>query len=145
MGSPSTAHFGDSVNQTEAQCVIFDWMRRNALAALAVSLLVLSGCSSSPQTGTVTGVFQTVGGAPGFGPHRLPGIVVFTDADGARTSVTVRPDGVLSVRLPPGTYRAVGHSPRVHSGLQELTCNALRPVVVTAGHTVKVTVDCQLI
>lgn len=114
------------------------------LALLAVSVFLLTNCSSSGGTGTVTGTFETSGGPPGYHPHRLPGEVVFTNSEGDHVSVRVGVSGALVVQLPAGTYSAVGHSPRVHSGLREMTCNALRPVTVRTGHTQKVTVACQL-
>ncbi len=67
-----------------------------ALAILGLALFVLSGCGSSPGTGTVNGVFETLGGAPGYGPHRIPGTVVFTNGQSARISVTVTAKGTLS-------------------------------------------------
>ena len=119
-------------------------MRRFAIAALAVGLLVLSGCSSSPQTGSVTGVFETAGGAPGYGPHPLPGTVVFNSPQGTHASVRVGADGTFSATLPVGTYTAVGHSPRVISSGREMTCDALKAVIVSATKTERIVVDCQL-
>jgi hypothetical protein len=122
--------------------------KRNAerwlLALLAVGAIALSSCSSSGRTGTVSGIFETSGGAPGYRPHRLPGTVVFSDAKGDHVSVRVGAAGALVVRLPPGTYTAVGHSPMVHSGSDEMACDALKPLVVRADHTQTVTVVCQL-
>jgi hypothetical protein len=106
------------------------------------SMVLLGACSSTPSTGTVEGHLQAVGGlAPG--PRPLPGTVEFTGADGARTSVSVAADGTFHVDLTPGTYTAVGHSPRVHSDGLEMACDALRPVVVKSGITVTTAVDCQ--
>jgi hypothetical protein len=119
-------------------------MRRIALAALAVGLVVLSGCSSSAPTGSVTGLFETAGGAPGYGPHPLPGTVVFSSPRGTQVSVGVGADGSFSAHLRVATYTAVGHSPRVISDGHEMTCRASRPVAVSSGRTVRVTVECQL-
>ena len=114
------------------------------LALLAVGVFALSSCSSSGGTGTVNGIFETSGGAPGYQPHRLPGNVVFSDSKGDHVSVRVGASGVLVVHLPAGKYTAVGHSPMVHSDSREMACNGLRPVVVRVGQTQSVTVACQL-
>jgi hypothetical protein len=114
------------------------------LASLVVGVVLLTGCSSPGGTGTVTGIFETSGGPGGYQPHRLPGSVVFTNSEGERVAVRVGTSGALVVKLPGGTYSAVGHSPMVHSGSGEMTCHALKPVKVTVGHTQKVTVACQL-
>lgn len=119
-------------------------MRRTAVGALAVGLLVFGGCSSSQQTGLVTGVFKTAGGAPGYGPHPLPGTFVFSNPQGPHTSVRVCVDGAFSVTLPVGTYTAVGNSPRVMSSDREVTCDALKPVTVRATQTEQIEVECQL-
>lgn len=119
-------------------------MRRSALAALAVGLLALASCSSSPQTGSVTGVFKTVGGAPGYGTHPLPGTVVFSNPQGTHVSVRVDADGTFSATLPVGTYTAVGDSPRVMSNGREMVCDALKPVIVSANKTEQIAVECQL-
>ena len=126
------------------RCVILEKMRRSAFAALAVGLVVLGGCSAPPQTGTVRGVFKTAGGAPGYGPHPLAGTVLFSSPRRTQTSVHVGADGSFSLNLPVATYKAVGHSPRVISDGHEMTCSALRPVVVSAGLTVTVMVECLL-
>jgi len=41
----------------------------------------------TPLKGEVHGVFEAAGGAPGYGPHRLPGVVVFSDGKGTDVSV----------------------------------------------------------
>ncbi len=113
-------------------------------ALLAVGVFALSSCSSPGGTGTVTGIFETSGGPPGYRPHRLPGEVVFSDSKGDHVSVRVGASGTVVAHLPAGTYTAVGHSPLVHSGSSEMDCNAFAPVVVRAGRTEGVTVACQL-
>jgi uridine phosphorylase len=74
----------------------------------------------------------------------VPGNVVFSDAAGDHVSVRVGASGALVVHLPAGIYTAVGHSPLVHSGSNEMACNTLKPTVVRAGRTERVTVACQL-
>ena len=119
-------------------------VERWPLVLLAVGVVALSSCSSPAGSGTVTGIFETSGGPPGYQPHRLPGYVVFSDAKGAHVSVRVGASGAVVVHLPAGTYTAVGHSPMVHSGSGEMACDALKHVVVRAGHMQRVTVVCQL-
>lgn len=119
-------------------------MKRWSLTLLVIGVVALSSCSSSGGTGTVTGVFETSGGPVGYRPHRLPGKVVFEDSKGDQVSVRVGISGSLAVQLPAGTYTAVGHSPLVHSGPDEMACDALKPVVVRTGHTRRVTIACQL-
>ncbi len=72
-------------------------MRRGALVLLGSALCILSSCSSPPSTGTVHGVFETIGGPAGHGPHLLPGRVVFSDGNGANVSVKVGARGTFSV------------------------------------------------
>ena len=119
-------------------------VERWPLALLVVGVFALSSCSSSGGTGTVNGIFETSGGAPGAQPHRLPGKVVFSDSKGDHVSVRVGASGALVVHLPAGTYTAVGHSPMVHSDSSEMACNGLMPVVVRVGQTQSVTVACLL-
>jgi hypothetical protein len=139
----------DRTNQMGLMCVIVIvlWKRRVErwpLVLLALGVVALSSCSSSGGSGTVTGIFETSGGPPGYQPHRLPGNVVFRDEKGDHVSVRVGESGDVVVHLPAGTYTAVGHSPMIHSGSGEMACDALHPVVVWAGHTQRVTVACQL-
>jgi hypothetical protein len=120
-------------------------MRRAALVILGLSVFVLCSCSSPPsRTGTVEGVFQTIGGPAGHGPQRLPGTVVFTDKRGGHTSVKVAASGKFSVALAPGTYVALGHSPQVRSDDQDMDCYSPKPVVVQNGSSVSTTVACQI-
>jgi hypothetical protein len=119
-------------------------VERWPLALLVVGAIALSSCSSPSGTGTVNGIFETSGGAPGSHPHRLSGKVVFSDSKGDHMSVRVGDSGALVIHLPAGTYTAVGHSPMVLTDSSEMACNALKPVVVRTGQTQRVTVACQL-
>jgi hypothetical protein len=118
---------------------------RAALVILGLSVFGLCSCSSPPSgTGTVEGVFETIGGLAGHGPHRLPGTTVFTTKGGGRTSVKVANSGKFLVALAPGTYVALGHSSQVRSDGQEMDCYSLKPVVIQNEHSVSVTVACQI-
>ena len=54
------------------------------------------------------------------------------------------PSGVLLVQLPAHVPKRWDISPMVHSGPSEMACHALKPVVVTAGRSQRVTVRFQL-
>lgn len=59
-------------------------------------LLALSECTSKPSTGTVDGVFETLGGLATAGHHDLPGTVVFTNGQRSHSSVKVGANGASS-------------------------------------------------
>jgi hypothetical protein len=106
------------------------------IAAAAVSMLVLAGCSghSGPRQ-TVTGLLIRVGGpvTPDHPQNRLPlpGTVVARNAAGGTFTATTGTDGRFQLSLPPGTYRLTGHSPQVIVNNRQESCVALRPAHVT--------------
>lgn len=128
-GRPS----GSPVRRDDGQQCRLSDMRRFGLIVLAS--VVLGACSSIPNTGTVEGHFQVVGGPCCGEPRPLPGKIEFIASNGARTIVKVAADGVFQIHLAPGTYTAVGHSPRVHSDGFEMACDALKPVIVRTGRS----------
>jgi len=62
-------------------------------------LLAVSECTSKPSTGTVDGVFETLGGLATAGHHDLPGTVVFTNGQRSHSSVKVGANGAFSIDL----------------------------------------------
>ena len=120
-------------------------IRRGGLAALVVAALTLatagpSSASDHPRTGTISGVFETLGGPPNASPHPLPGIVKLTSATGRHIRFVTGKNGLIKGHLAPGTYEASGHSPEAN-----LTdCASESPVVVRAGHRTRFTVACDI-
>ncbi len=90
---------------------------RQKIAICCLSLMVaifFSACSSSQQSGMVTGVFESVGGPPGANPSLDSGTVYFK---GPLSTYSVHElDGQFDYRLPTGTYRVSGRSPQFDSG-----------------------------
>jgi hypothetical protein len=113
--------------------------------------------------GTVTGRLEREGGPispkhlrPAIVP--LPGSVIFTRNGKRAAHVHVGDSGTFSVRLPAGTYYAVGRSPKIvqvsngavigasgqliSGSERQAVCSAPSRVVVTPRHTVSVVVAC---
>jgi hypothetical protein len=151
-------------------------VRRQLLAPVAIAALALAAgaCSATSQgtghprdqhsgasaqsQGTVTGKLEMEGGPvsprkllPRVRLRPIPGSVRFT-LDGRQVAlVRVGLSGRFSVRLPPGTYDAVGRSPKVEeardgtaggAGGQQIACSQPARVVVAPRHTVSVVVAC---
>ena len=94
--------------------------------------------------GLVFGFFLMVGGpAPGVSV-RLPGRVIATTTTGRRFTVAVKYRCRFQFRLPPGTYRLTGYSPRVRSNNAEMRCVASHPVHVRAGQSTRRNVYCSV-
>jgi hypothetical protein len=72
------------------------------------------------------------------------GTALLFDDHGKHVLVRVGPTGIFKVSLPPGNYLAIGHSPMVHVGTREMTCNALAPIVVHPRRPATVAVACQI-
>jgi hypothetical protein len=82
--------------------------------------------------GQVTGrLLSQGGGLPGQRP--MAGIVAFTAAGHAPTTVQVPKSGVFSVQLPPGRYSVSGTCARPHT------------VTVTAHQTTHIDIICTLV
>jgi len=92
----------------------------------------------------VIGFFLMVGGAPPGVRVRLPGRVIATSTTGQRFTVTVDAIGRFQFRLPPGTYRLTGYSPRVRVDHGEMRCVAMRPVHVRVGQSTRRDVYCSV-
>jgi hypothetical protein len=91
-------------------------------------------------TGRISGRLLAVGGPAGSSPRPLSGEVRWTK--GPHGAIAVGPDGRFRVRVQPGRYRLVGHSPSYLSGRGG--CQPLRPfVTVTAHRITHVDVLCQ--
>ena len=94
-----------------------------------------------PATGTVSGTLQEYGISPTpIGP--LPGIVTLTSNTGLKYTVRSSGGGMLTVRVPTGTYTAVGYSPLVLSEGTQLRCQTSGPFVVNRAATTQVVVIC---
>lgn len=130
-----------------------------ALALLVVPLL--TGCSShdnqsSPATTSmpqlqhtvdgigsrveVSGRLQTAGGPAGAQVMHWPGTIRARGP--VHQTVQTDADGRFHLRLPPGRYRVIGHSPQYEDG--RYPCRAAGTLVVTKGVPVRVDVVCQL-
>jgi hypothetical protein len=107
----------------------------------------LAGCAArataAAAPGVVEGQLIRVGGpAPGAAVP-LPGQVVAIDSTDARHTVDVGNDGQFRLSLPAGTYRLIGYSPLIQSGLAQ--CSAAGPVHVVTGRTLQhVAVICSV-
>ena len=76
------------------------------------------GRGQPSATGTVVGRFVREGGPIRLGGKqpltvRLPGTVQFVSPHGRRVSVVTGKSGTFSLKLPPGTYRVAGRTPRL--------------------------------
>jgi hypothetical protein len=122
-------------------------MYQKLLAVVSVlCLLVLaSGCvvQTSPP-GTVSGLLETNGGPANTVKRLLPGTVAFTSSSANSRSQEVAANGVIRIRLAPGTWTATGHRPLVKSGSREVTCHGTTPVVVHSGRTTHANVICEV-
>jgi hypothetical protein len=124
-------------------------MRRTlcATVTLLAAGSMLAGCAAgatrTAALGSVEGQFIRVGGpAPGAAVP-LPGQVVAVDSTGARLAVGVGNNGRFRLSLPAGTYRLIGYSPLIQSGVAR--CNAARPVRVASGRATRhVAVICSI-
>ena len=96
------------------------------------------------HAGVVTGRLMLDAGVAASGYHALPGTVRFVGQHGAGRVVNVANDGQFTVRLPAGTYRAIGSSPQFLIGRPtDMPCNGRSPVVVRARGTSTVIVVCE--
>jgi hypothetical protein len=110
---------------------------------MVLAVAATGQASAAPRhrgpTGTVSGVFREVGGpAPGIS-RPLPGVVVLTSTTDRHVSFNAGKRGMVSGRLPVGTYTATGQSPDM-----PMTCTGLSPVVVRAGHHTHFAVRCDV-
>jgi hypothetical protein len=111
-----------------------------ALAALCAGVS-FTGCSSSPEEGTLDGTLQAVGGQTGTAPQLLSGSVTFHGSDGNIATIDLPHNGRFSAHLPVGRYTVAGRSPQFEGGTG--ACQATGPVTVTNDNTSRVEVDCQ--
>jgi hypothetical protein len=120
---------------------------RNALAVCAVGFLglaglVLCGCSSGSQTGTVEGRFLMVGGpVPGFSIP-VAGTVTVTASDGHRTVLHVARNTRFKTTVAAGNVSVVGRSRYFDGGRDD--CQPDHRVVVKAGSAIHADVLCQM-
>ena len=110
-------------------------------SALAVALLIVSGCTQAPPgNGTLKGTFTTEGGALGLdgtqpSPHPLDGAITATRGTTVVASARAI-DGSFTLTLPPGTYTITGVAPSEHGTACTTTSK------VTSGTTSSVEVVC---
>lgn len=119
-----------------------------AVVALAAALTGCSEFSGSTPTktttapyGTVRGVLQASGGPRGF-VSPLPGMIELTSATGKKYTVHVGNDGMLTVRVPAGSYTVIGASPKYDDN--GYLCRSYpSPVHVLADRVTQVHPTCQ--
>jgi hypothetical protein len=95
-----------------------------------------------PLTGTISGIFQEVGGPAPGNPRPLAGVVDLTNTTGKHVFFKTGKDGSVTGRIAAGTYMATGRSPKVESN--GLVCESRVPVVIHAGHRAHFTVACDV-
>jgi hypothetical protein len=104
------------------------------------------GALAQQQTGTVTGVFQRVGGpAPGAAAP-LKG-TISVQLPGRMFPQVVRVDvhhGRFRTTVPIGRYRVIGFTPSIRINGHATNCRAAHLVTVFANETSQVTVTCQI-
>lgn len=126
--------------------------RAGAAAAACVAMLLVSGCASSSDRGTLHGYLYAAGGPASTAsptPRALVGTVVAAGPGGTDTAA-VGSDGRFSLSLPPGTYRLTGYSPELTRAVAgsspsriEVPCEPTTPeVTVTAGQQTTVNIYC---
>jgi len=128
------------------QCT--SWIFLDASTGLMIDGVMPGECGCKApglgRHGLVIGFFLMVGGpSPGVGV-RLPGRVIATSTAGRRFTVAVKYRGRFQLRLPPGTYRLTGYSPRVRVNHAEMRCVAARPVRLRAGQSKRRNVFCSV-
>ena len=115
---------------------------RRVGVALALAGLVLTGCSSGSQTGTVEGRFLMVGGPmPGYSIP-VAGRVTVTSTDGHRTVLRVERNTRFETTVTAGKVSLVGRSPYFDGG--RVDCRPDHRVVVKAHATIHADVLCQM-
>jgi hypothetical protein len=121
---------------------------------ITLTTIALTGCSPSnlasqdgppPASagqgdGVVRGVLLLVGGPAPGSPRATSGTITLRGSSEYR--VQAMGGGHFMVRAEPGTYEVTGTSPDYGSGTY--LCRATRSVVVTAGETTRVAVNCQM-
>jgi hypothetical protein len=128
-------------------------MSSACVVALALAGVVTAGSSSAsghPRTGTITGVFEEVGGPatlPQFqrhrdSPHPLSGVVVLTSSTGRHISFQTDQHGAVRGHVAPGVYAAIGRTSG--TSFTEMACPSATPVVVRAGHHTHFTAECHV-
>ena len=142
-----TESFPSSRSDSHVEMTLGIGMYQKLLAVLSVVCLLAlaSGCvlQTSPP-GTVSGLLETNGGPANTATRLLPGTVVFTSSSATSRSQEVATNGLIRIRLAPGTWTATGHSPLVKSGSREVTCHSSTSVVVHSGRTTHANVICEL-
>lgn len=128
-------------------------MTRKASAALTL-VIALAGCGTAGEArddpdrhsprGRIVGRLVAVGSPDPGATRPLDGSVKLTRQPGIDPPVVidVGTDGEFSRSLPPGTYRAIGHSP--HFGGNRSACFAADTVRVPAGGRAEIEVVCPM-
>ncbi len=99
--------------------------------------------STSRSSGTIIGVLQAVGGPPPGTPRPLPGTITIRNWEGTTITASAGSAGTFSVQVPVGSYILTGHSHLYESGTSECTAAPPGTITVTAGGTIRTTIDCE--
>jgi hypothetical protein len=123
--------------------------------ALVVGAVLVAGCGGAvqaaqgPETGTVQGTFERVGGPISVtnGKAQTPvvplsGTITFTGAGGQKFSVSVGSSGTFRAQLAAGSYAVSGVSGQISEG--GLACSAPVNARVRAGETARILVVCPV-
>jgi hypothetical protein len=128
-------------------------------AGLLAAGLLAAGCSAgyaqaggpADSRGTVTGRLVMEGGPitpSGQQPDSrpIPGLIEFTRAGHRVLTVRAGRSGLFSARLPAGTYRIAGRSPRIaevsHGRTRIIPCTHPAKVTITARRATRITLAC---
>jgi hypothetical protein len=114
------------------------------------ALAASRGTPAASPGGLVTGTLRLEGGPmrPGGqqpGKRPIPGTIQFARGGHRLISTRTGHSGAFSIRLPAGTYRVSGGSPRVTAANgtgRETACSQSVTVTVTPGHTLHISLVC---
>ena len=116
---------------------------RKGLVAVAasVSLLAVFGSACGASTGTVTGALEYIGGPPTLGSRPVGGAIRISGST-ATFSTQANSDGRFSEAVPPGTYTIEGRPDNWVGSPPRFPCEGGHSVVVSAGVSVTLNVEC---
>jgi hypothetical protein len=107
----------------------------------ALSFVLALHSSTPPYDASVKGQLLISGGPLPGTPRPSDGEVTAKNASGKSFSISVAPNGVFTLQLPPGKYTLTGSSPQFGNG--QYKCFALRSVTVFKGKSIHHNVFCS--